>query len=297
MSGHGITWGDNPSDFYYLTADAHSAASESYSDNAIRNNCTISSKEFTDWILKIGALKQLVIIDACGSGKAVDNLIAQRNIEGSQVKAIDRMKDRTGMFIISGCAADAVSYEASRYGQGLLTYTILQAMKGVALREDKFVDVNTLLNYSREEVPKLAAGVGGIQEPQLLIPKGGSFDIGIMNENDKAKIPLAKPRPMFVRSSFLDADQLEDMLGLSTAVDDALNSLSAKGNESPIIFLDTRNYPDGCKISGTYTQKSGKINLKYKIKCGEKVEEHTAEGNTTEELVKEITIKAGLIKN
>jgi len=27
------------------------------------------------------------------------------------------------------------------------------------------------------------------------------------------------------------------------------------------------------------------------------VEEHTAEGNTTEELVKEITIKAGLIKN
>jgi len=89
------------------------------------------------------------------------------------------MKDRTGMFIISGCAADAVSYEASRYGQGLLTYTILQAMKGVALREDKFVDVNTLLNYSREEVPKLAAGVGGIQEPQLLIPKGGSLILGL----------------------------------------------------------------------------------------------------------------------
>jgi len=58
-----------------------------------------------------------------------------------------------------------------------------------------------------------------------------------MNENDKAKIPLAKPRPMFVRSSFLDADQLEDMLGLSTAVDDALNSLSAKGNESLSFFL------------------------------------------------------------
>lgn len=44
------------------------------------------------------------------------------------------MKDRTGTHVITGCAADAVSYEASRFGQGLLTYSLLEGMKGASLR-------------------------------------------------------------------------------------------------------------------------------------------------------------------
>jgi WD40 repeat protein len=292
MSGHGITWGGESGDFYYLTSEAYAANTEAYNDPAIREKNTISTMEFTKWIKEIPALKQLMIIDACGSGKAVDNLIAMRNIDASQVKAIDRMKDRTGMYIISGCAADAVSYEASRYGQGLLTYTILQAMKGAALREDKFVDVSTLLNYSRDEVPKLASGVGGIQQPQLLIPKGGSFDIGIMNSGDKNKVVLSNPKPLFVRCNFIDTDQLEDVLGMSKSVDEALNSLAVKGQESSIIFVDTREYPDGCRISGTYSQNSGKITVKFKIKCGDKVNEFNAEGKNVEEIVNLITKNA-----
>lgn len=285
LSGHGITWGGETGDFYYLTSDAFSASIESYNDPAIRMRTAISTKEFTEWIKEIPALKQVMIIDACGSGKAVDNLIAQRNVDPSQIKSIDRMKDRTGMFIISGCAADAVSYEASRYGQGLLTYAILQAIKGAALREDRYVDVNTILNYAREQVPMLAEGIGGIQQPQVLIPKGGSFDIGIMDEEKKKQVPLAAPKPLYVRSQFLDADQLEDVLGLSAAVDDLLKDISSRGTENSIIFLDVRNYPDGCKISGTYTQRPGKITLRYKVTCAEKSEEYRAEGETVEEIL------------
>jgi hypothetical protein len=232
-----------------------------------------------------------MIIDACGSGKAVDNLLAKRDVNASQIKSIDRMKDRTGMFIISGCAADAVSYEASRYGQGLLTYTILQAIKGAALREDKFIDVNTILNYSREKVPELAAGVGGIQQPQILIPKGGSFDIGLIDDVSRVKIPLANPKPLFVRSNFIDVDQLEDVIGLSKKVDESLNSISLKGTESKIIFIDTREYPDGCKISGTYTQKDGVIKLRFKIKCAETINEFQTESQSIEEIIKTINEK------
>jgi hypothetical protein len=90
---------------------------------------------------------------------------------------------------------------------------------------------------------------------------------------------------------------MEDVLGLSKAVDEALNTTASKGQESSFIFIDTREYPEGCRISGSYSQSNGKITLKYKIKCGDKVEEYTAEGSTSEELIKEITLKAGLIKN
>ena len=145
LAGHGISTSGDEGDFYFLTADAMSANQEAYCDEQIRNSTTISTNEWVEWLKEIPALKQVMILDACGSGKAVDNLIAMRDIDPSQIKAIDSMKDRTGMYIISGCAADAVSYEASQYGQGLLTYALLQGMKGAALKEGQYVDVSTIL--------------------------------------------------------------------------------------------------------------------------------------------------------
>ena len=189
LSGHGITYGGDQGDFHFLTSDAMSASKDAYYDSAIRQNNTVSTADLVKWLKTISALKQVMVLDACGSGKAVDNLIASRDVDASQIKAIDRMKDRTGMFIVSGCAADKVSFEASQYGQGLLTYAILDAMKGKAVK-GKNVDVFTIMNYARETVPNLAKGIGGIQTPQLLIPRGGSFDIGILNEEDKSAIPI-----------------------------------------------------------------------------------------------------------
>jgi hypothetical protein len=213
--------------------------------------------------------------------------MAARDIDVSQIKAIDRMKDRTGMFVISGSAADAVSYEASRYGQGLLTYSILQAMKGAALRDGQFFDVNTILNYSRENVPRLAAGIGGIQTPQLLVPKGGSFDIGQVDEEAKKLIPLSNIKPVFVRTTFVDAEDFTDVLSLSKSIDDQLNEIAIRGKESQIVFLDTREFPDAYRLSGGYTQSNGTITLKLKIK-GPKESEHQLTGDSKEIILEKI---------
>ncbi|MCF8434805.1 MAG: caspase family protein [Crocinitomicaceae bacterium] len=287
LSGHGITWGGDQSDFYYVTTDATAANSEAYNDELLRKNHLISTAEFTEYLKVIPANKQVMIIDACSSGKAVENLMAARDIDVSQIKAIDRMKDRTGMFVISGSAADAVSYEASRYGQGLLTYSILEAMKGAALRDGQFFDVNTILNYSRENVPRLAAGIGGIQTPQLLIPKGGSFDIGQVDEEAKKQIPLSNIKPVFVRTSFMDTEDFTDVLAISKSLDNQLNEFAIRGKESEIVFLDTREFPESYRLSGGYTQSNGTISLKLKIK-GPKESEHQLSGKTKEELIQQI---------
>lgn len=287
LSGHGIAWGGDQGDFYYVTTEATAANAEAFSDEFLRKNYTISSSEFTEYLKAIPANKQVMIIDACSSGKAVENLMAARDIDVSSIKAIDRMKDRTGMFVISGSAADAVSYEASRYGQGLLTYSILQAMKGAALRDGQFFDVNAILNYSRENVPKLAAGIGGIQTPQLLVPKGGSFDIGRVDEASKAQIPLSNIKPVFVRTTFVDAEAFTDDLNLSKLVDDKLNQIAMRGSDGQLVFLDTREFPDAYRLSGGYTQSSGNIALKLKIK-GPKESEHTLNAKTKEELVEKV---------
>jgi len=288
LSGHGITWGGDFGDFYFLTSDATATASEAYNDPVIRKNNTISTSEWVSWIKDIPALKQVMIIDACGSGKAVDNLISERDIESSQIKAIDRMKDRTGMFIISGCAADAVSYEASIYSQGLLTYSILQGMKGAALKENKYVDVFTIMAYARETVPKLAEGIGGIQEPQLLIPKSGGFDIGFLETNDKNAIPLANPKTVFVRSTLLNTEDLEDSLGLTEMLNNELSIVASKDKNVPLVYFDSAKYPNACKISGGYTVNGGQISIAIKLRCGKGLKTYSLSAINKEVLIQNI---------
>ena len=55
--------------------------------------------------------------------------------------------------MLAGCASDAVSYEASRYAQGLLTHSLLLGMRGAALRDSEFVDVLPLFGFAADQVP------------------------------------------------------------------------------------------------------------------------------------------------
>ena len=262
LSGHGITLGGENDDFFYLTKEASGSMASSFRDPVLREKQTVSTTEFTQWLNRISALKRIMIIDACGSGKAVDNLLAMRNIDALQVRAIDRMKDRTGLYIISGCTADAESYESNIYGQGLLTYSILEGMKGPALKDYRLVDILNVMQYARERVPMLAAGLGGIQEPQMLIPTSGSFDIGIVEERDKSSIPLAEVKPVFVRPVLLEATKTRDVLKLSQEVKQRMIEITIeKGTKSDFNFLDVDEFPGACSISGIYTTENELISL------------------------------------
>lgn len=269
LSGHGINYGGQDGDWHYLTQEAYTGSASAYNDQAIRAQTTISSNELVELFKKVPALKQVLMLDACASGKVVDNLMAQKDIESSTLRALDRMRDRTGMHIITGCTADAVSYEASKYGQGVLTYSLLEGIRGAALREDQYVDVNKLFQYAQDRVPQLAEGIGGIQSPQVFSPQGSqSFDIGLLSDVEKKEIPIAKIRPVYIRSNFQDENEMEDVLGLGIAVDGSLQEVSAKGIEAPIIFVDVKEYPDACKLIGRYKKENGQIYLKMRKKCG-----------------------------
>ena len=155
------------------------------------------------------------------------------------------------------------------------------------MKEDKYVDVFTIMDHARETVPTLAQGIGGIQQPQLLIPKGGSFDIGMLTESEKVQIPLATPKRIFVRSNFIDAEEFEDVLNLSAMLDERLSQISSKGAESDLVFFDSRNYSGACKLSGTYVVGEG-IQLQLKFKCGDESEKMLLTGEDAEDLIKQL---------
>ena len=291
LSGHGVTVGDGlNNEFYFLTSDATSSSKEAYSLEFNREKQTISTSEWVTMLQSVNANKRIMIIDACGSGQAVDNLIAQRDLEGSQLKAIDRMKDRTGMFIISGSAADAVSYEASQYGQGLLTYSILEAMSGRALKEGKYVDIETVFNHARDRVPELAKGIGGIQKPQLLKPKGGSFDIGILEKEDQANVPLNLIKTVFARSVLVDKSKFRDVLHISKLLNEELGLLSTRGEDASVVYYDTDEHLNGCKITGGYSGTENDIVLEMTVKCGKKENLYNLSATSVKELVQKIIV-------
>jgi len=267
FSGHGVTYGSaEQSQFYYLT---HGVVSEDMSDEEVRRQFAVSTEEMTEWLNGIPALKQVLVIDACNSGKVVESLMAgTRNINSSQIRALDRMQDRTGMFILSGSAADKVSYEASAYGQGLLTYALLHGMKGVATRETadgELVDVMQLFQYARDEVPRLASTIRGIQTPMLGAPRNASsFDIGLFNEH--VRIPDLQKKPVLTRPSFQD-DNFGDDLGLEQELEKLLRLESEKGQNATLIYVDVhaREYPAAYAVRGRYREENGAVLVEARL--------------------------------
>jgi hypothetical protein len=204
-----------------------------------------------------------MILDTCHSGKVVEDLTKPRDISSSEERALQRLKDRTGLYILAGCAADSLSYEASRYGQGVLTYSLLLGMRGAALKEGQFVDVSTLFDFAADRVPALA-GIHGIQRPVIASPKGSSFEIGRVTAEDQALIPLQRVRPLVLQASFHDADDL-DPLALGDQIDDALRDLASSGPNAPLVFVDARRMPGAYRVAGSYQVEGERVSVSVRL--------------------------------
>jgi len=135
---------------------------------------------------------------------------------------------------------------------------------------DHVIYVETASDYTSSQIPSMDNNVREIQQSKLLDGKSDSFNIGLLDEKDRDKIPLLNVKPLFVESSFIDDDALEDILGLGKTLDECLYEISSRGPESKIVYFRVRDFENACKISGKYKQQDGQISLSGKIKCGEK---------------------------
>lgn len=268
LAGHGITWGGAEGDYYYLLRDA---SSMELKDKVVREQVAVSSRELTEWIKAVPALKQAFILDTCASGQAIVGLTASRAVSASQTRSLERMKDRTGMFMLAGSAADAVSYETSEYGQGLLTYSLLEGMKGPGLGIDGLVDVQKLFSHAIDRVPQLAGDLGGIQQPRLSVPRGGeSFDLGQLQAVDRDRIPLSQKRPLVLRTSFQDEYYYRDKLKLEDKVNGALRDLASTGRTAPLVFLETDEFSNAYLLAGRYSVQGELVEVTVKVSRGNK---------------------------
>lgn len=259
----------NKKQFYFLTADASAASVV----NAVPET-GISTAELTEWMKPshIQAQKRILIFDACNSGQAIRDFVkagtaeqgyvlARNDEKGQQIKAIEKLNSQSGLFILAASASDQNAYEMSRYSQGLLTYSLLKAIKQQPdiLERGNYQDVSRWLNAAKKTVSELVGLTGARQEPQL--NASNNFTIGLVDEEVRNSIQLSSEKPLFARSSFHNAAVKFDNLKLNSTIDKALPDFAVAGIEPSFSFSAGYEGDDAYTLNGEYKIEGDSISV------------------------------------
>lgn len=275
FAGHGITEGGKKQ-FYFLTADASEATA--FDDP---ESVGISTQELSEWMkpANIKAQKRILIFDACNSGQAIKELVkigseqqnyvsARNDDNAEQIKAIEKLNEKSGLFILSASASNQNAYEAGRYTQGLLTYALLKAIKERPdiLESNKYLDVSRWFNSAEKTVDNLAAETNARQEPQIV--SAGNFNVGIVDTEVIAAINLPQEKALFTASNFQNGDDAIafDDLGVNKLTNNKLEDVSAKGGVVNVIsYAASSNSTDAYSLSGRYNVKGEDVTIKTNL--------------------------------
>ena len=301
LSGHGVM-NEKTKEFYYLTVDATSLVEENLFKNA-----GISMSELTEWIKpqSIKARKRVLILDACQSGQAINDMLAfNRNMlnvkgdeEARQIKAIERLNEKSGLYILSASASTQLAYESEEYGHGYLTYSLLKGIKeNPAILEDgKYLNVTRWFNEAAEMVSELAKKDKSRQEPQVV--STSQFNIGLVDQELIQNIQLLSQKPLFIPGNFLNRDEAiaDDNLGIRKMVDADLQQLSTAEGGKKIVFSTQSASPEAYSLNGSYLVREKEMDVKIRLKKGNAtLFSYDLKGNTDllPPLVKQITQQA-----
>ena len=274
--------------YLYATSEATTLDRAVLANETERKAKTVSSLELAKWLSDIKADKKVLILDTCSAGAVQKDLIAQvRDVDPLQTKSIERLRTRTGFYVLMGSAANAQSFEANEYRQGLLTYSLLEGMTiDGKLRDGRFLDVEKWFGGARDRVEELAKGIGGVQEPSYFRPcsdsgsacsdaqqtgSAGSFDIGRIDDDERKMIPLASRVPLILEPFLFektDANDIIDTEGLTDKFETALYEQSvvyARGSAAPINYINAKKAVNGISPNGFYTVSGDQVTIEVSL--------------------------------
>lgn len=257
--------------YLYATRDAVSLDRSMMANKTERERTTVSSLELVRWLTDIKADKKILILDTCAAGAAQNDLVAQtRAVDALQVRSIDRLQERTGFYVLMGSAADAVSFEANEYRQGLLTYSLMDAMTlDSTLRDGRFLDVESWFIFAEDKVEELAKMIGGIQRPTYFkSPSAKTFDIGRIERDELAQIPLARRVPLIIQPELREEGKRTDKERLTEKLETRLieqSYLAPRGQAAAINYVKAANAANGLCPRGSYVINGDQITIEVSL--------------------------------
>lgn len=299
--------------YLYATSDATTLSPELLGNSAKREETMISSLELADWVNPfkngIAAKKKAIILDTCAAGAVQEGFKGRgdHDDDGQQVKALGRLNERVGLYVLMGSAANAQSYEANNLRQGLLTYALIEAIAlASGLESDKFLQVERWFGSVDNRVDDLAKGLGGTQSPRSFKENIGredarGFYLGEYGLDEKRKVPLAHAVPIIATPTFFEKGNFKDALfRLGQKVEARLGEMSqigGRGANSSVRF-DNRKVPIAWTPVGPYSIENGQMTVEVTLRRDDPAIEPieftvtAPESEIVEKLVTEIIRKA-----
>ena len=157
------------SDWYLIPHDVVTPENE---DDVRKNG--ISTKYIHDLLKSFKAQKIFMIIDACKSGGMAVAMAGIRGYEDR--KALIRLGRSTGTYILSASTEEQFASEFKELGHGVLTYSMLEGLKGKS--GDKTVTVEGLIHYVKNRLPELTEKYRG--RPQWPVSWGYGMDFPLV---------------------------------------------------------------------------------------------------------------------
>lgn len=161
MSGHGKSV---DAEYHFLPHELQ------FSNLTELTQRTVSATKLAQWLRPIKAQKRLMLLDTCNSGPAAMILASTlQNDPSSYIRsalddevAIGKLMQSAGLSVIAASterdyALEGIVNHNTKKGNGLFTYTVLEALRGAADTDrNSFVSVGELDAYIKKRVPALS---------------------------------------------------------------------------------------------------------------------------------------------
>ena len=234
----------------------------------------IRMNELLSFMNEIPAGKRILILDACHSGAAINNLdmayfSGKRDVkdverESQRLKELDKLANKSGFAIITASSSDQKALELPQYEHGLLTYSLLSALvrnKSVLTDENQLV-LEKWFIAAEEEMTKLNKN----QSAEKMVPI--SFNLGIVDDEVKNSIQITEI-PMLEIGEVINENQFNndlfplDNLEIEEKMKSSLQALNE--SKSQKIYLLENSDNSNYRLIIKYNDSRNEIKIKFNI--------------------------------
>jgi WD40 repeat protein len=174
-AGHG-TIDEEHNDEYYIVP---TNITKLYGDPEQLSKKGISATELRQMLTQVKSQKQVILMDACHSGGAVKSLSVRA--AATDEKAIIQLARSSGVVMIASSGTKQYATEFEELKHGVFTYTLLEALDGMADTGDKKITVNELKFYMEDRVPELTKKYGGKTQYPTGYITGNDFPLVVLD--------------------------------------------------------------------------------------------------------------------
>jgi WD40 repeat protein len=254
-------------------------------------------RELLELLNKVPAGKRVLILDACHSGAAINNLdmaqlTGKRDVKDAErqsqrLKELDKLASKSGFAIITASSSDQKALELPQYEHGLMTYALLNSMLNNknALDEDNKLQLDKWLMATEEEVRKLNAN----QSAERMVPI--NFTLGKVDDEVRSSIVL-KEIPLVYVKNVINTDLAYDNLEIESKLNEYFANRARGGDKS--LLLASVDQTNATLVNILYTKEKNAVNLKITILKNNQVQKQFTKTGTEaqlNDLIKEIALE------